>query len=68
MSNKWNQNVIIFIARQKFVSFLKYIYYVMHTLAIYIHTTKSFQLYLVKPVKEHQTKKKRDKEIGKQTK
>ena len=37
---------------------------------MYIHThiTKSFQLYLVKPVKEHQKKKKRYKEIGKQTK
>ena len=26
-SNKWNQNIIKFLVRQKYVSFLKYIYY-----------------------------------------
>ena len=26
-SNKWNQNIINFLVRQKFISFLKYVYY-----------------------------------------
>ena len=42
-SNKWNQNVINFLARQKFLSFLKY----MYILFMYIYT-KAFLLHLIK--------------------
>ena len=42
-SNKWNQNVINFLVRQKFLSFLKYI----HMLFMYVYT-KAFLLHLIK--------------------
>ena len=37
LSNKWNQNVIHFLTRQKFLSFLRYTYYIIHTIYIYIY-------------------------------
>ena len=59
--NKWNQNVIVFLVRQKFISFPKYIYYTY--LYIYIH--KSFFTTLDSMRKNIKKKKRRDGEIGK---
>ena len=46
-SNKWNQNVIHFLVRQKFTSFLKYVY---KTYYVYIWIQKLF--YLRKNIKK----------------
>ena len=43
-SNKWNQNVIKSLVRQKFISFLKYILYILF---IYVYT-KAFLLLFIK--------------------
>ena len=57
----WNQNVIIFLVREKFISFLKYIF-----IHIYMYMyTKAFLLHLIKA---WERTSKRDGEIGKQTK
>ena len=58
-SNKWNQNVIKFLSRQKYISFLKCIYYIIHTIYIYIY--KSFSATLDKGLRKNIKKT----EIGK---
>ena len=50
-----------FLARQKFRSFLKYIYYIIHTLYIYVYRDFSNTLDSL----EKECQKRRDRQIGK---
>ena len=54
-SNKWNQNAVIFLARQKFTNVLKYILY--YTYYKYIYEQKSFSTMLAKSLRKYSNRK-----------